>query len=176
MIGFTPITGVMGFHRFFSFMPYFMIGYYYGGTVLGYVDKCVMQGIFYKIGLSFAFVGLMFIVSFNPYWLNVIISPYNRWEVFIIRIVYFGYSLLLSYFLFLIFSFKKNWHDNIFSKSGSNTLLFYLIHPYVLYMITRLWSYNDKSLNFVDACLIAITVVIILYILNKIKLLNLIIK
>lgn len=33
-VGFTPIGFEMGLHRFFSFMPYFMIGHYYGADIL----------------------------------------------------------------------------------------------------------------------------------------------
>lgn len=38
-VGFTKINGFMGFHRFFSFMPYFMIGHYYGTKLLQFVDN-----------------------------------------------------------------------------------------------------------------------------------------
>lgn len=34
IIGFTPIKGELGLHRFFSFMPYFMIGHYWGRDIL----------------------------------------------------------------------------------------------------------------------------------------------
>lgn len=37
-IGFVPIHGEMGFHRFFSFMPYFMIGHYYGKKIIAFVE------------------------------------------------------------------------------------------------------------------------------------------
>lgn len=38
-VGFTKINGFMGLHRFFSFMPYFMIGHYYGAKLLQLVDN-----------------------------------------------------------------------------------------------------------------------------------------
>ena len=41
-IGFTPIRGEMGLHRFFSFMPYFMVGEYYGGKMLQFIDNKVV--------------------------------------------------------------------------------------------------------------------------------------
>lgn len=37
-VGFTNISGILGLHRFFSFMPYFMIGHYYGTMILQYID------------------------------------------------------------------------------------------------------------------------------------------
>ena len=37
-VGFTNISGILGLHRFFSFMPYFMIGHYYGVNILQYAD------------------------------------------------------------------------------------------------------------------------------------------
>ena len=44
-VGFTPIRGEMGLHRFFSFIPYFMIGYYYGRWLLQYIDNKVLMQI-----------------------------------------------------------------------------------------------------------------------------------
>lgn len=38
-VGFTNINGIMGLHRFFSFMPYFMIGHYYGENILQTSDN-----------------------------------------------------------------------------------------------------------------------------------------
>ena len=38
-VGFTDIDGIMGLHRFFSFMPYFMIGHYYGDRILQLIDS-----------------------------------------------------------------------------------------------------------------------------------------
>lgn len=118
----------------------------------------------------------MLVVSFNPFWLNGIISPYSSWKVLIIRIMFLGYSLVLSLLLVFIFSFKKNWENTLFSKLGNNTLFFYLIHPYILYLAVILWSYNDKSINIFDALLITVIVTVILHYLSKIKLLNKIIK
>lgn len=34
LIGFVPIYGELGLHRFFSFMPFFLIGHYYGSCFL----------------------------------------------------------------------------------------------------------------------------------------------
>lgn len=34
LVGFMPIRGEMGLHRFFSFMPYFFIGHYYGKELM----------------------------------------------------------------------------------------------------------------------------------------------
>lgn len=34
LIGFVPVYGEFGLHRFFSFMPFFLIGHYYGGCFL----------------------------------------------------------------------------------------------------------------------------------------------
>lgn len=38
-VGFTNIDGIMGLHRFFSFMPYFMIGHYYGKEMLQFIEN-----------------------------------------------------------------------------------------------------------------------------------------
>lgn len=40
-VGFTPIGFEMGSHRFFSFMPYFMVGHYYGTDILKYIQNKV---------------------------------------------------------------------------------------------------------------------------------------
>ena len=43
LVGFVPIRGEMGFHRFFSFMPYFFIGHYYGKELMQMVEKVAVN-------------------------------------------------------------------------------------------------------------------------------------
>ncbi len=43
VIGFVPIRGEMGFHRFFSFMPYFFIGHYYGKELMQKLDNIAVR-------------------------------------------------------------------------------------------------------------------------------------
>jgi len=41
LVGFYPIKGELGLHRFFSFMPYFMIGHFYGNGVQNMINKYI---------------------------------------------------------------------------------------------------------------------------------------
>lgn len=38
LVGFVHIRGELGFQRFFSFMPYFFIGYYYGKEIMSKIN------------------------------------------------------------------------------------------------------------------------------------------
>lgn len=42
-IGFVPVGNEFGLHRFFSFMPYFMFGHYYGQKMLQAIDNKVIN-------------------------------------------------------------------------------------------------------------------------------------
>lgn len=42
-IGFVPVGNEFGLHRFFSFMPYFMFGHYYGQKMLQAIDNKVVN-------------------------------------------------------------------------------------------------------------------------------------
>lgn len=43
LIGFVPIRNEMGIHRFFSFMPYFFIGHYYGHELMQKIDNHTLK-------------------------------------------------------------------------------------------------------------------------------------
>ena len=42
-IGFVPVGNEFGLHRFFSFMPYFLLGHYYGQKILQIIDNKVVN-------------------------------------------------------------------------------------------------------------------------------------
>lgn len=177
LIGFIPIKGIMGFQRFFSFMPYFMLGHYYGASLMKYIDsKSISISFVYKIIVIFLFLIIASIVSFNPYWLDAIISPYSSHMICIHRILYLIYSFFLSFLLILIVNFKHNWGNNLISQMGCNTLFFYLVHPYILYSIIKLWMLKNNTINIIDSILITSLVVLILFGLEKIKIIRTIIS
>lgn len=43
VIGFVPVGNEFGLHRFFSFMPYFLLGHYYGQNLLQAIDNKVVN-------------------------------------------------------------------------------------------------------------------------------------
>lgn len=171
-IGFTPIRGHLGLHRFFSFMPYFIIGHYYGRNVLNFIENKLVTALtppLWKITIVLIFLSIMAVSALNPYWLDVIISPYkNNWGIFF-RMSYLAYSLILSGLLLAIFSFIKEWRDNVFSHYGSDTMLFYVIHPYILYGIVRLWCHFTNAINIIDTLLITMLTTSILAVIEKTK-------
>lgn len=183
-IGFTKIDGVMGLHRFFSFIPYFMIGHYYGSKILQSIDNKIFtprtnqtKSIYvWKIFLVSIFFLLIVLASLNPHWLDCIIWPYVNLKVFMIRIAYLCYSLLLCYLLVCIFSLKHDWNESILSKFGHDTMFFYLLHPYILYLITILIGRIGGIINIFDSILITAFTVAFLVLLKKIKIIHLLIK
>lgn len=176
-VGFTKIDGIMGLHRFFSFMPYFLIGYYFGKKILQIIEKESFRFSSKKIVLIALFFIILIVVSFNPYWLTCIISPYSSGIVFFIRISYLIYSLLLCYLLVLIISFKRSWENSYLARTGSYTLFFYLIHPYILYsVLITLSHFGNKSINIIDTIFIVLVTIIILYLINKSRIFNFLLK
>lgn len=118
----------------------------------------------------------MGLASLNPHWLDCIIQPYGSLKVFVIRVAYLGYSLLLCYFLVCIFSFKHDWSENVLSKFGRNTLLFYLLHPYILYLVTILIGSKVDIINIFSSILITVFTVVILMLVERIKIIHMLIK
>ena len=175
-VGFTNISGILGLHRFFSFMPYFMIGHYYGVNILQYADYKQFTPPHRKILVVSSFFVLMGLASLNPHWLDCIIQPYGSLKVFVIRIAYLCYSLLLCYLLVCIFNFKHDWNENAVSRYGRDTLFFYLLHPYILYPMTILIGGAGKIINIFDSCLITVFTVAILLLMEKIRIIHSFIK
>ena len=176
-IGFVPIHGELGFHRFFSFMPYFLVGHYYGATLLEKAQQ-IAHKITPPILLLLIILTIVTIVgvSFNPRWLDVIISPFSDIKDLPLRLMYIAYSSLLCFAIVILLKYKNVWSHNLISSLGKDTLFFYLYHPYVLY--TLLFAYNQFSheISFLVSVLITLLAVIILTLLRKFKLLHYILK
>lgn len=173
MIGFVPIRGEIGFHRFFSFMPYFMIGHYYGQDMMQRVQIIANRFTPPILALLIIFMLLIAIVaSFNPRWLDVIISPYSNYKGLLLRTAYLGYSMLLCFGILIVFKFKKNWNQNSLSTLGEDTLFFYLYHPYILYSVVYAWSLLTPKVNFLSSLLIVGTTTMLLLLLHRNKYLH----
>ena len=180
-IGFVPVGNEFGLHRFFSFMPYFMFGHYYGQKMLQAIDNKVINlpppyAKTQKLSLCLAFMVVMVVVSFNTHWLDVIILPYSSYKVFFLRIVYLCYSMFLSVAAIAIFDFKRNWENNIVAKAGSDTLFYYLMHPYILFVFVQVDMLFNDVISFIAAVCITSATIITLYLLGKIKILHSILK
>lgn len=171
LIGFLPIYGHLGLHRFFSFYVYFILGFFYGNNIvkINYFKSLKEKNItLYIIVFILCFV----LASFNPYWLDIIIYPYINIYGPILRLLYILNSIVLSYTFYVIIS-KIFHNDGILSKEGSNTLFYYLFHPYVLYVIIFVYiKLFDSSINIFVSLLICIIVTFILFKLRQIKVLN----
>lgn len=115
-------------------------------------------------------------MSFNPRWLDVIISPYSDYKGLPLRIAYLIYSLLICLGIMVIFKRKNNWTQNIISMWGADTLFFYLYHPYVLYLVVYAWSYYSFEVNFGASLLITFLTTVLLALLKNIKLMHYILR
>lgn len=62
------------------------------------------------------------------------------------------------------------------AEAGSDTLFFYLLHPYVLYCIVRFWGLFGDTIDILDACMIAALTVAVLLVMKKIKTIHLLVK
>lgn len=84
--------------------------------------------------------------------------------------------MLLSYLLVFVFSLKKDWKDNMIAKTGNDTLFFYLLHPYVLYCLVRLWGIFGSTINIFDACIITLLTVTVLLVMERIRIIHMLVK
>lgn len=109
------------------------------------------------------------LAAFNPHWLDGIISPYSSGWIVILRVAFLVYSLVLCCLLIVIFSFRGNWQGSLLSKFGSDTLFFYLAHPYVLYGFVRLWTQFCGRINILDTLVIVLLTVVVLSLMEKAK-------
>ena len=127
----------------------------------------------YKLHLSGLIVIVLFVAilisSFNPRWLVVIISPYPDFKGLFFRLMFLCGSSILCYLILIVCKFKRDWSRNILAKVGSETLFFYLLHPYVLYVIVAIWSQMNDHINMLSAICITSVTVFILMLLRKIK-------
>lgn len=112
---------------------------------------------------------IIVLASFNPRWLEVIVFPYSDSKGVLIRFIYLVYSLLLSFIMIVIFKYKKNWDKNVISTLGSDTLFFYLLHPYILFTIVFFVGLHDVKVNVLIALSITVITIFVLMLLRKIK-------
>ena len=160
LAGYIPIGSEFGFQRFFSFMPYFVVGHYYGQEILARINKIqVTPPQWATVITLLSLIG--FCVSFNPYWLTSIISPYSNIYGSVMRLIYILYSSVLSGLILIVMS---HIHKDVLrscSKYGKDTLYIYLLHPYALYTTLLIWQKVDTNVGFVDMLLITIITLII---------------
>lgn len=170
--GFIPLNNELGFQRFFSFMPFFTCGYYWGGEILRRCKEIIgnMHTGGEKLCLSIAMM-LTILASFNPYWLEGMVFNYANPKMMFIRMVYMIGSMILCGFIIILFSCRTNRFHNWLAQKGKGTLFFYLLHPYVLYVTIQIWMalWHENTIYFWDAVIIAAAVVMILNLLYKLK-------
>ena len=170
LIGFVPIRGELGFQRFFSFMPYFFIGHYYGEWLMQKIDSLILRLTPPLLLVCIIATGLMVVVSsYNPRWLNVIISPYPDILGLPLRMVFLLGSTLVSILLILEFRYKKNWDGSKLAVAGRDTLFFYLYHPYVLCCVVVIWKNYSERINMAEAIGITMLTIAILLLLKQVK-------
>lgn len=119
---------------------------------------------------------LIGLASLNPHWLDCIIQPYGSPKVSVIRVAYLGYSLLLCYLLLRIFNFRHDWSGSLLSRFGRDTLFFYLLHPYILYVMTILVGGFGDTVNIFDSVIITAFTVAVLLLMEKIRIIHLLVK
>lgn len=171
LAGFVPVGGELGFQRFLSFMPYFMTGHYYGKDLIKYLKMSYIPPPKWVI-LTFLFILIFAAASLNPLWLDCIVFPYRKFQWFVVRIGFLIYSSFLSMLIVTFFS-KTRWSKSELTYLGSNTLLIYLLHPYILASVVWIWQMADNNISLIDGLLITAITMTTLYGISKIKMIRL---
>jgi len=84
--------------------------------------------------------------------------------------------MFLSVAVVAILGFKRNWESNILAKAGNDTLFYYLMHPYILFVFVQVGMLFNDDISFIEAVCITSATIITLYLLGKIKFLHSILK
>lgn len=175
-IGFIPFSGLFGLHRFFSFIPFFCIGFYCKEYIFRAIKFIMYESRYKNIYAVFSiilFIIFFVIATHNEYWLRIMISPYTKWSDFIFRLLYLLNSFILGLtFIILIFSINRN-KANIFSIMGAKSLFYYVYHPYLLYIYVYIINNHIyTNINIYSSILITLFTFLSLFLLYKISILH----
>jgi len=69
----------------------------------------------------------------------------------------------------------RNYKLDALKRFVRDILLFYLLHPYILYLLIILWGAGE-TINIFDSILITVSTVALLFLIEKIKIIHFLIK
>ena len=172
LIGFIDFNGgILSISRTISFFPFFLLGYY---CTKEHID--IIRSRKRLIYLIIPIVA--FILSFSPYCLKYprveelsygkyAFSYFNTpdWLDFIVRIGFIVAAIAMS-IVFMMFCKSSKF----FLKYGEKTLLFYIYHLYILWILKRImFKTFGMDINIITLSIQAILTIIVLMVMSRFK-------
>lgn len=146
------------FTRFFSFFPYFILGYFCSGDIITKIRS--FKKVYSVLFLGTLYAGLYFLVSKNFVFTLFGGMPYGYYtslpEGLMLITVCYVLTIITSVCVINVSSER-------FYKLGSSTLDIYLLHPFYVYVIyvTCILEYNNWNPSVVVDVLVAFVIIAI---------------
>jgi len=163
--GFIQVSSLLSLQRLFTFMPFFFLGYY--AKEYGWLKKA------YQLKWYYLFLPIALIIIENNMRLDIWgRSPYDSMLDLIRRILFLTSSVLISMGVIKLLPLN----NSLFSKEGEDVLFYYMYHSIVLYFIAAILQWMGIVANGYILLLVFISTMVILYFLQKIKILHIPLK
>lgn len=156
---------LLSFTRTFSFLPFFLLGYYSNGSIIKKIKSLAkIVSILGLISISvFAFVMTNYnVINFRFLYMAESYKSFGLGMVqgMILRSLFYVLAILVSIFIINLISSKKL---NL-SKVGANTMIIYLGHIYVIRLIDTLVPTMNSTIP--DLCIVIVYSILICTILS----------
>lgn len=151
-------------HRFFTFFPYFVLGYYYkNSNIKDIINKKNMRIIICILASIIVIASSIYIIFTKEYTKWVLYGSYNYESAYYnLGMKLFLLFLGLAWILFFITLFPRK-KIPIISYLGSNTFYIFILHGFFIKYLGKLniFTYSE-GLNIIYALGISITLIILL--------------
>ncbi|KAF1027368.1 MAG: hypothetical protein GAK29_00737 [Acinetobacter bereziniae] len=153
VIGLSPWNNYQySIGRIFTFLPFFVAGALYGKGLLAKIQQSRFSQVLY-LSLLGGIAILVYFTQLNPFWLYGCLS-YSQLKVSIpVGIGMRVACLLISTLgIYAIFAGVKSLNQH-FVRLGQNTLAVYLLHGFVVMLVSRYWQLNFNLFIEVSICI-----------------------
>lgn len=158
--GFVPIDSEMSFQRTFTFLPFFVLGYYARSN--GMVQWMREHNRF-LMGTLFIGAAVLCYTFLPVFYANAHYSA--GFEGALMRIAQLGIACLMCAALLNIIPDKRGW----FTELGELTLLIYLLHPPIVKILKMgcVWMGIPMTPNVIMAIAISVVTIVMIFLVRK---------
>lgn len=138
--------------RIFVFFPFFVIGTVYGKAIIHKI-QAVRYAEWFGLLILFGIVSFVYLSQINQFWLYGSLS-YQQLKVDELdgTLLRLGYMTISSLGIVAIFAFIKLFRSR-FIQLGTNTLPVYLLHGFVVILISKYWKLDSHIFIEIIVCI-----------------------
>lgn len=164
VVGFIPLGNkFLAFQRAFAFLPFFIFGLMlHDGELRRIIHQFNVH--FVVVASLIALVGAYFLPLFEPS------EPYSVWNDAILRLLQMGIAFIICIGIIRLLPTRL---PNLFCEMGRRTLYFYLYHTFMVKVINDVSLHYQWNTQLFGALFWAITIVLIIALMCKVKLFRL---